>query len=637
MTKSMENLVLNSLSLLNLICQRHVFLKIISVLVFSSTVRAATLQVGHGQSYATIQAAVDAASAGDLILVHKGTYREGISINKNNLVIRAFGTDYVLVTGLDRVQSNWEQFKGNIYRTAISNEVTDVFVDGLNMDKARFPNKNANNNRLTYDDATKTTTSASDPSGHATVVFDGMNAPRNYWIGGSYYGRNGPNPWTADCGKIIASDGNNITVEVHNPQWKRTPNGHGIGEGKGYIINSLNALDAPREWHWQDGFLYLCPPKSGDPKHLEVEARTRLYVIKAQDVSGITLSGLNIKAGSILFQNCQNSVIDSCNIRYPGPWSDFDYGHDYGGTKDGTYGVYLSGTNNVIKNCYIARTWGSAVTLDGKGTTCSNCIIEYANWLGRRGGGIHCIGDGCRISHCTVRFVGRDGIDGGNRGGQGSIVYNQIASNLVVDYCNISEVGLLATDCGFFYINTQGAIAANITVHHCVCFENRSIAPSWGLHFDNGTSGILCHHNIIYGVGTAAINCNPSSHQSFDIKLYNNLMLNCKSSISRKEFKKVSNAFTVLNNFTDVNDENDPLYNIPHNLTGAKSADFVDFTHFDFRPSSTSPVIHAGIPIPGITNEKDSKPDIGPYTYGQTTSDWISGSSISVPSFPDEK
>ena len=186
-----------------------------------------------------------------------------------------------------------------------------------------------------------------------------------------------------------------------------------------------------------------------NPESLKVEARTRLYVINADQVTGVVLKGLNLKAGSIRLTDCTNCVIDNCTIRYPSPWANHNYGHDYGGIEDGTYGVYLSGENNVIKNCYLAKAWGAALTLDGKGTLCENCLVEQANWLGRRDGAIHCIGDHCRVTSCTVRFTGRDGIDGGH----GNLIYGHYAKNLTVDHCNIEDVGFISADCGFFYIN----------------------------------------------------------------------------------------------------------------------------------------------------------------------------------------
>lgn len=59
------------------------------LLVFSGISTAATLTVGTGKTYATIQAAVDAASSGDTIDVYAGIYQENVSISTNNLRLRS--------------------------------------------------------------------------------------------------------------------------------------------------------------------------------------------------------------------------------------------------------------------------------------------------------------------------------------------------------------------------------------------------------------------------------------------------------------------------------------------------------------------------------------------------------------------
>lgn len=49
----------------------------------------AELSVGEGQDYATIQAAIDAASAGDKIMVGPGTYTESVVVNKDVTILGA--------------------------------------------------------------------------------------------------------------------------------------------------------------------------------------------------------------------------------------------------------------------------------------------------------------------------------------------------------------------------------------------------------------------------------------------------------------------------------------------------------------------------------------------------------------------
>ena len=57
---------------------------------FSSGASAATLEVGSGKPYATIQAAVDAAGNNDEIIVYAGTYGGFVIDGKDQLTVRAY-------------------------------------------------------------------------------------------------------------------------------------------------------------------------------------------------------------------------------------------------------------------------------------------------------------------------------------------------------------------------------------------------------------------------------------------------------------------------------------------------------------------------------------------------------------------
>lgn len=116
--------------------------------------QSATLLVDRGGSnYTSIQAAIDAASPGDTIVVNPGTYNECIDVDKK-LVLR--GIDMPVVSAVGR---------GDIYSWAITLSANDTVLEGFA--------------------ATNATNMAGDPSGGAgiLVLSDGNIIKGNYIYG----------------------------------------------------------------------------------------------------------------------------------------------------------------------------------------------------------------------------------------------------------------------------------------------------------------------------------------------------------------------------------------------------------------------------------------------------------------------
>jgi hypothetical protein len=98
----------------------------IVMLLLSIPANAATLEVGHGKLYPTLQAANDAAAAGDTIVVGPGTYERGAKITKDRLLIRGAGQDRTLFDG------GVVNAKGILHITA-----DDVTVSALTLQNAK--------------------------------------------------------------------------------------------------------------------------------------------------------------------------------------------------------------------------------------------------------------------------------------------------------------------------------------------------------------------------------------------------------------------------------------------------------------------------------------------------------------------
>ncbi|MDL5502060.1 MAG: hypothetical protein QSU88_02485, partial [Candidatus Methanoperedens sp.] len=78
---------------------KKVSLFICLVLLITSSATAATLEVGKGKTYTTIQSAIDAAKTGDTILADEGTYNENPLIKTNGISIMGKNREKTIIEG----------------------------------------------------------------------------------------------------------------------------------------------------------------------------------------------------------------------------------------------------------------------------------------------------------------------------------------------------------------------------------------------------------------------------------------------------------------------------------------------------------------------------------------------------------
>jgi MYXO-CTERM domain-containing protein len=88
----------------------------LAIVVAPALAHAADLDVGPGQPYATIQEAIDAAVAGDAVLVHAGEYTEALSLSQSGtaaapIAVRAAGDGQVVVNGSVELDGDWWQLE----------------------------------------------------------------------------------------------------------------------------------------------------------------------------------------------------------------------------------------------------------------------------------------------------------------------------------------------------------------------------------------------------------------------------------------------------------------------------------------------------------------------------------------------
>ena len=124
----------------------------VAVLFFAAVTAvasAADIYVGPGEGNKTIQAAVNNATAGDVIIVRDGTYNENVDVNIYNLTIRSengstncivnasnpndhvfevMWTEYVNITGFKLINATGEE-KAGIYLNGVRHSnISDNYV-----------------------------------------------------------------------------------------------------------------------------------------------------------------------------------------------------------------------------------------------------------------------------------------------------------------------------------------------------------------------------------------------------------------------------------------------------------------------------------------------------------------------------
>ena len=563
--------------------------------------------------FKTIQHAALIMNPGDECFIRGGVYREIVRPAKSGVAglpikFSAYENETVVVTGLDLI-NNWNLYKDNIYSTSVNDSVYQVFVNNYMIDLARYPNKAGNHLDLT--DMTDVTVKAD-----RTGTIGSMNFPTDYFKN-SYFVALCGHKWVALMGKISSSLNNSFTATNTTKYWSYYNPSVYLGSGKGYFTGNLNLLDTENEWHYQQGKLYVCVSGKKDPNSVIVEARTRQNAFDLHDLSYIQIKNIQIKGASINMHSASYCIVDDCSVRFPTPFFEFkeEFNRDSRNPETWSgYGIIMSGANNIIRNTYIAHSWGDGVSMWGDNNTVDNCIIEDCNWMAVDCAPITVTGKNHTITNNTLSQTARSGI------------VHRYLQNGKINHNEISYCGVLTADLGITYaFNTNGK---GTEIAYNWFHDNLADDTSIGIYLDNGDSTFLVHHNVVWNCKEGIRLNTPSVNN----KVYNNTLWNVTNAISTWEAGgvKLKNVET-WNNLSNKNDFKGT--DLANNLS-ISDVGFVNSKNFDFTLATNSPAIDYGKVIPGFTDGFTGKaPDVGAYEFGNS---WKPGANITLPVFIED-
>ena len=574
--------------------------------------------------FLTIQRAADVATAGDVISIRGGVYRETVTplhsgTAGNPIVFRSYNNETVTVSGAD-VVTGWVPHSGSIYKTTVPWDYmggpgNTLFVDGRVIHEARWPNSADFLDRTTYATIDASTNGGS--STNWTLTDSALSTfPDDYWNGATIYAQ--CNNWSLQSATILDFDGTTGTV-THDPffniaEWY-TPRAADI-----YMITgSLRTLDTADEW-FKDGTtneLYVWIDGGGDPSSRTVEFRKREYAFDLNNRSYILIEDIDIRGAQINFANSSHNTVQGSVI--VGADNFFAPGMNNVPERSGAKpGIFLEGRHNTIRDSEITDMFWSAIRLAGEHNRVINNYIHRPAVYNMNGNGILMGGTHQLISHNTIRSTPRSALSG------------QMPRS-VIQYNEIHDTCRLTGDTASIYFPNSNM--DNTHIHHNVVYDNQAHWGS-GIYFDNFSSNTIVYNNVVYDNAHFGIQVNVPANF---ILVYNNTVFDKGSIYSwaprGTKYEEDMYGTRYINNIQSaMNTRGSDVLRLG-NFTTTSTTNFLNAAMGDFSLLSSSGAVDSGVEISGVTDGfVGGAPDAGAIEYGVTA--WEAGHNFAVPPNP---
>ncbi|MEX0321648.1 MAG: right-handed parallel beta-helix repeat-containing protein [Puniceicoccaceae bacterium] len=620
---------------------------LISIFLFSSSVSATEYHVDQSASsntqdgsvnhpFHTIQQAADVMVAGDSCYIHHGIYREKV-IPANSgtasepITYRAFEDEYVVISGTELVYG-WQVHEGSIYRaenvSMTRGDQNMLYYDASAQQLARWPN-DLDGDPYTFDAYKIVTTAGTFSDSYVTHP----DIP-DYWSDGGVMHWLGAHSGCAVQRLITGYDPvtNRLSFTTFPSAWPfgthsptRWENGH---RGIFYLLNHLEALDAPGEWYYDSATesLYFYAPEGVDPSSgiAEFAARDRTLDCRR---NYIHFENLNF-FGAPLQINGNHCQFSNIRVRHcvAGLITD-ESGATAGGAAVLIYGDHVRIQDSLVEE---GSATGINIGMNAEFAVVENCVVRNFNTQGNHCDPIRCSGANALVTRNRIHGSARD-------------VTRVTGNDSEFSYNHVFDGNLACADGGLFYV-TGNSVPRNIELHHN--WFHDAYSPEYagkkatGIYLDNDSAGYIVHHNVVWDVKWGGLHFNWTAIEN---QIYNNTFWNvgegeaqilCWVPVRNGTRTDVRDNI-LYNNLSDVRpwwDSGDGPYEEDETLDNdfafnAQVADppFVSIPERNFMLASAVPeLVDQGTAVPGITDGyQGSAPDVGAYEFGGEF--WIPG------------
>ena len=567
--------------------------------------------------FRTIQHAADLAGPGDTVFIRGGVYRETVRPARSGgsgapVVFRPFNNENVTVSGAD-VVGGWSNHAGRIYRATMNWDLgfgeNQVFVDGRMMIEARWPNTTLDVTHPNLASADAISVTLNGNNSRADLRDAALTQPDSAWDGATIHIAPG-HAWVAQTATISDYTRGRLrfTYQQMNERYEVPERGD-----RYYLTGKFHALDSAGEWFRDpNGSLYLWTPQGDSPAQHTVEAKRRDFAFDLRGRSDVRIDGLNIFAATIGTDAGSDRItIAGIEARYVSHYTLMPTGW----TRPDTTGIYLFGSDSVIRDSVVAFSAGHGIAVAGSNNRVENVVVHDVGYNGGNEAGINARGPGHVITRTTVYDAGRSGIKIG------------YATRLTLTHNLIHDVMQQATDGGGIY--TYGTDGRGTEIAYNVIYNSRSDGfGAVGVYLDNYSSNYLVHHNVVWNADHA-MKMNPTSRFN---QVYNNTFVGVDFSVATsKSGDMLGSAFR--NNIFTKTAKIDPRSTKQANLSPGNDPGFVNLSKGDLRLKAGSRAIDAGMNLGAATaGYAGGAPDQGAYEYGKPA--WTAGANIASPVRP---
>ena len=482
---------------------------------FSTTYYVAPSSSGGSDSNAgtlaapfeTLQYAINQLSAGDILYIRAGTYRETITIDEdgtsgNLITIENYNNEVVTIDGTVDVTGTWSTYgsvSGAYQLSSYSADITQLFVDDEPMVNARWPNAQFYDDSI-FSHSTWAQGDEGDDDNPNSVegslqidedVFDPGSLDLNNSIGvlniGSFKTETVKitgHTQNAGADDVITYGYTGGTDADYSTTYKDKHHYY-FFEGK------LGFLDTNNEWFHDktNDILYLYPDDGLNPSTTgrTIKAKTTDYRVTFSGANYITFKGINFFATTIDIQNSDYLSIEECNFYFPSA-SKRMLGLINGLGSTNVTSLNNNSDNNTIKKCLFENAEGEALVIKGDSNTIENNYFHHIDWSASDLNGLmvtmYCTGASNIFTKNTIHTTGAS-----------ATVLPGTASTF--SYNKVTNTGLLQSD-GAVFQGTKNYVEGS-NVHHNFIYDTEKYAFRYDAPGGDaavaGSYGRM-HHNV---------------------------------------------------------------------------------------------------------------------------------------------